>query len=299
MWHLDRRRRRVTLSNLELAFGDELQPSERARIGRAYYRHMGSMGIETVAVEAQLVRRPASSWFEIENLERARELLEEHGAVIGVSCHSGPWELMGAALCEVFAPLHVVFRPLSNPYLDRRLARLREQTGIGLIRYDDRVVARMLRLLRSGQSVGMLCDFNQRRNPLLVDFFGVPAPTAGAPGILAARLRLPVLPIFAHRVAPYRYRLRFEAPILPADLPESNAVEYVTREVNRSIERFVRAHPDQWHWNYRRWRSREARGARRERPRAAAEVAPSGQEPPLVRPRPLPQEPPRTAADPA
>jgi len=43
--------------------------------------------------------------------------------------HFGNFELIGAVLRR-FAPVHVVVRPLSNPYVDRWLSAARGETSI-------------------------------------------------------------------------------------------------------------------------------------------------------------------------
>lgn len=244
----------MALSNLELALGREFGPAERERIGHEYYRYLGCVALET-PVLIRRSERPLSDHFELRNLDVARRVLEEHGAAILVSCHGGPWELMGAVLCDVLEPIYMVFRPLPNPRLDRWLSDLRGRLGMPLIPTDGTAGTALLRLLRSGRSVGLLCDLKSGGNTIPADFLGVPAETTSAPGVLAARLGLPVLPAYAYRIGPYRYGIYFEDPISPRKgVPLKECVREVVEEVNRSIARFVRAHPEQWQWNYRRWK---------------------------------------------
>ena len=254
LWRVDPKRRRRSLRNLERVFGDSMTGAERVRLGRAYHHVMAQIALETVFIARRTPEVPVSHWFDFENLEQGRKVVGQHGAVILVSCHAGPWELLGGLVNDRVTPLHSVYRPLRNPYLNGWLAGLRKRMGMELIEDRPNAVVSIVRVLRSGGSVGLICDLSQKSNSLVVDFLGHPAATVAAPGVLATRLRLPVLPIYAYRVGPYRYRARFDDAILPRDdLGREENIRFVVEEMNRSMGRFIRAHPEQWHWNYRRW----------------------------------------------
>ena len=259
-YRLDGKRRRRALQNLEHAFAEELPPSERAAIAAGYYRHLGRSLLENAVVLRQHPRRPFRDFVHFENFELAREVLAEHGSVIWVTCHAGPWELLAASAAELSSkPIHSLYRPLKNPYLDQRLSRSREKLGLPTVNADDRrAVPTLLRLLGRDECVGILCDLDHKQNPVFVDFFGRPAATARLPGLLAVRSGKPLLCGYAWCTDdPYHYRAVIDGPFLAqpgADTDEE--IERLTAVIVRSNEQFIRQHPEQWHWNYNRWRTR-------------------------------------------
>ena len=256
---LDLRRRRVAVENLQRAYGDEMTASEARRTAIDYYAHLGRMFFTMQGIQSRHPRLPFHHWVDYseEEISQVRELLRVHGSLIIVTCHGGAWELGGAAVSELVAPLHVVFRPMANPWLNRRLERWRKKLGVPLIEYNMRALAQMQRLLRQGECIALLADLNQKKGGVFADFFGQPTSTTRAPGLLAVRRKVPVVCSYVYRrEEPWRFQLYFDPPIFAQEEGTvDERILHVTQEINASAERFVRAHPTQWQWNYKRWKT--------------------------------------------
>jgi len=85
-----------------------------------------------------------------------------------------------------------------------------------------------------------------------VDFFGVPAATATGLAKLAARSGAAVIPGFAlWSETERRYVLRLYPPI-----PITGDAARDTQSIQSQLEAVIRAHPDQWLWIHRRWKTR-------------------------------------------
>lgn len=254
---VDFERRRVALANLALAYGDELDAAGRARVLRGVYRHLGRFFFEYLALLERSELRPLSRFIEIEGLDAAREAVRTHGAAIFVTLHMGHWELLGGAVSEQVAPLHAVMKPLRNPYLNERVVALRSAFGLAPLERKA-VVPALFRSLRQNKSIALFSDLNQKRGPVFVDFFGVPAATVATPAVLAIRAGKPIVVGGSWSTgAALRYRARLEAPICAragADVGEETL--RITAEINRLLEGFVRAHPEQWNWIHPRWKTR-------------------------------------------
>ena len=86
-------------------------------------------------------------------------------------------------------------------------------------------------------------------------FFQRPASTTSSLARLADRTEALILPTFALRTAPGRYRLVFGEPLDVRTLtPEERTVPALTARVNAICEEMVRRHPEQWLWLHNRWR---------------------------------------------
>ena len=254
---IDRSRRRVALANLELAYGDALSAAERRRIVAGVYRHGGRFLFEFLALIARPGLRPPSRFMKLAGVERAREVVARHGSVILVTLHQGHWELLGGVVAEQVTRPYVVVKPLRNPWLNRRLVEVRSRLGLAQIK-RHRAVASMLRCLRRNESVALLCDLDEAESPAFVDFFGVAAATVRTPAVLALRTGKPLLVVASWSTgAALRYEAEFAEPIVP-DLAAEPAAEEarLLRVMNGQVERFVRAHPEQWNWIHPRWKTR-------------------------------------------
>jgi KDO2-lipid IV(A) lauroyltransferase len=100
---------------------------------------------------------------------------------------------------------------------------------------------------------GILID-QKLNDGIAVDFFGRPAMTAPALAALALRFRCPVVPGHAQRIAPARLRFVVDPPLeLPDTGDRAADIAALTREVNATLERWIRACPESWLWLHRRW----------------------------------------------
>jgi len=149
-------------------------------------------------------------------------------------------------------PMNMVVRPLDNPFIDALIRRRRERSGNRSI--SKREIARPIRkALAANQAVGILIDQNWTAdNGVFVDFFGVPACTDAGFAKLAARSGAPVIPGFAlWSEKERRYVLRFYPPV-----PITGDALLDTAALQAAFESIVRAHPSEWLWIHRRWKTR-------------------------------------------
>jgi KDO2-lipid IV(A) lauroyltransferase len=254
---LDRRRRRLARRNLELAYGDAMDEEARDRLVGRVYRHLGRFLFEYLALLARPELRPLSRFIEIEGLDRAREAIRQHGAVIFVTLHMGHWELLGGAVCELVTPLHAVMKPLRNRGLNAAVVAGRSSFGMVPLA-KKAVVPALFRCLKEGRSVALFSDLDQKRGPIFVDFFGTPAATVATPALLAIRSGKPIVCGASWSSGePLHYRGILDGVFLarPGEDVEAET-RRLTSEVNRTLEAFVRRHPEQWNWIHPRWKTR-------------------------------------------
>jgi KDO2-lipid IV(A) lauroyltransferase len=67
----------------------------------------------------------------------------------------------------------------------------------------------------------------------------------------------PVIPATSWREADGTHVLRFEDPVPLVECEEAGeAIRRNTRAFNAALERMVLRHPEQWTWDYKRWKVR-------------------------------------------
>ncbi len=248
------RRRRTALANLGLAF-PSLSETERRRICRRSFQHLGVMGFELCETLARPVER-ALARIRLDGIEHLRDVMTSHGRALVLTAHLGNWELLTVAHRLADYSLAIVVRPLDSPWLDALADQLRRKSGVELI--DKRGALRpVLRALGDGRMVGILLDQNTtRREAVFVPFFGRAASTSRSLAVLALRTGAPIVPIFIYREAIDAHRVAILPPLpVPGGAGEGAVVE-LTRRCTETIETAVRAAPDQWLWIHDRWRTR-------------------------------------------
>jgi KDO2-lipid IV(A) lauroyltransferase len=152
---------------------------------------------------------------------------------------------------------HVIFRPIDNPFLDRFVERVRTCTGNQGVS-KQKSMGRILRLLKSGEAIGILLDQNVAwQEGVFVNFFGELACTNEGLALLALKTGAAILPAFNVRERDGRYRVIIEPEItLIRTGDKAVDVQKNTELFTAVIERHIREYPDQWLWVHQRWKTR-------------------------------------------
>jgi len=250
------RLRQVGMRNLAMAFPEKDERARR-RILRGEFTSLGRQ----LAELCQFPRYTAKNVDEVvvyDGLEHFQKAYARGKGVLFLTAHFGAWELSAFAHSLHGHWLHVVMRPMDNPYLDQLLQSYRTMHGNKVVPKDD-FVRGLLGAMRCGETVGILMDTNMTPpQGVFVDFFGIPACTASGLARIAMRTDAAVVPgftIWDERLG--KYRLRFDPAIelvrtgdLEADIVAN------TQKFTKVIEEYVRRYPEQWLWVHRRWKTR-------------------------------------------
>lgn len=252
----NRKLRQTGERNLHLAFSD-MSRRERRRILLGSFVSVARMAVEfsrfaTITPEAL---RQSVDVEGLENLEAARA--GKHGVIL-VTAHLGAWELAAFTLSAFGYPFSFLVRRMDNPKVERLIDKAR--TRFGNYTIDKTSAAqRMLKILRTGETLGLLVDINvPRSSGIFVKFFNRPASTTFIVAKLALRTGAVVLPV----LMPWEPRRQRFVMYLGAPLniertgDEEEDVRRLTYLYTQTIETFVRRYPDQWLWIHKRWRTR-------------------------------------------
>jgi KDO2-lipid IV(A) lauroyltransferase len=251
-------RRRITLQNLALAFGNEKTPEEQRRIARATFHNLGRHMVDFSGLR-QLTAERFMHMCTVEGLDGVRALLARRAGLLILSAHFGSWELAPAVALCLETPLQVIVRPPDHPAVRRLAEAYRQYCGYRTIPKRQALHA-SLRALRRGEIVAVLMDQSSlRREAVEVEFFGMKTFTPLGPALLALRTGCPVVSAFLVCEKPGQHRLIFsgEIPIHRSGNLRWD-VEENTRRFNYVIEAYIRRYPEQWFWLHRRWKKRSA-----------------------------------------
>ncbi len=252
VWAVDARHRHVARDNIRLAYGDTLTPREARRLALASMRHLGRLAAAMLALRAGH-EEALGARVHVEGFEHLRDALDRGNGVIGFTGHLGNWELLSLMFGRLGAPITPIVRPLDNPYLERRLTRLRMITGNRII--DRRGAPReALALLRAGGFLGILIDQRPKRGGLRVRFFGTEAYTTDALARLALHSDAAIVPFYAVQEPGGFWRMAIEpaVPVIRTGDLEADA-RRITADCTAILERWIRRYPEQWLWAHRRW----------------------------------------------
>ncbi|MBW2415281.1 MAG: hypothetical protein JRG76_12310 [Deltaproteobacteria bacterium] len=254
---LDARGRRTGMENLRRTFPG------RTGLRSLLQQAMRQSGVAMIDAlwSARLKPERVPQYFEFpaEHARRLNTLAARGRGVIVATAHFGSWEMLNLASGALGLPRStVIARPVRNPWIDRHMRRIRERNGNRLV-YRDRALPACIGALRRGELVCSVIDMAIRpeEGGMFVDFCGTPALTSGALAMLAVRRRAPLAFVVCRPLEGGR-RYVLEAEVIEVrDTGDRDAeVGRVTAELNHALERKVRAHPEAWIWNYKRWKWR-------------------------------------------
>lgn len=248
-------RRGVTLENLGHAFAASRGQRELTRIGARCYRNLGLGTVEFCRFPT-LTRRNLGRLLEIEGLEHCRQALARRRGVIILSGHFGAWEFLGPAFALNGYPVDLFTRSQRNPLFDELISDNRGEVG-ARIQSTSRTPRGVIRSLRQNRLVVMLADQDAGRDGVFVSFLGRLASTPRGVARFAIETDAAVLMSFVVRERGGRHRLIIHSPMeIPHTGDRDRDLLQILQTYTACLETYVRAHPEQWFWPHRRWKTR-------------------------------------------
>jgi KDO2-lipid IV(A) lauroyltransferase len=247
---LQRRNKRIMAANIKIAFPE----SDQQRVNEIIQKSTYSFILTVLE----------SSWFNYhphklteliecdpEDIELLRGIQMQKRGIIVITAHLGNWEATSTYVSAQGLKVSVIARKVKIPFLDRLFGKNREAHGSKII--ESVGAARGLyRALRNGHITGMLMDQNTkpRRGGVFCDFFGLPVPTTRMPASMILRAKAKALSTTCLHTEK-ELKLSFS----PIDIPEDMTDEVeLTQLLLKISEELIRKHPEEWLWNYERFR---------------------------------------------
>jgi KDO2-lipid IV(A) lauroyltransferase len=249
-WAWSPGRRAAVQANLR-----RVRPEDSAAQLRAGARRLFANFAESLVDTWRLSTDPAATRAActVDGVEHVHAALAEGRGVLLWSAHLGNWELAAAALVREGLPVSALARPHARAGVDRFFAERRSRAGVSIVgRCPGSRAARLV--LRSRGLLALLGDRGFGGGGRSVPLFGGAARLPAAPLALAHGTGAALVPGYVVRVAPGRYRVTVEPPL-------ESAGEAALPALAATLERWVRAYPEQWFVFERLWDEARTEGA--------------------------------------
>lgn len=256
-------RRSVVASNLRRIHHGELTGAELERATKAAFASYSRYWLESFRLPgtppAELDARLSYEGFE--HLEEA--LARGQGAIMALP-HVGGWDFGGAWFASVGGyPTMVVAEPVRPPELFDWFSRLRRAMGLEIVALGPDAGGAVLRWLRAGGVLGLLCDRDILGGGVEVDLFGERTTMPSGPATLALRTGAALLPTAVYFEG-RRHHHGVVRPPIHVD-PEGrfrHRVASVSQALADEFEVLIGRAPEQWHVFQPNWPSDRPQGAR-------------------------------------
>ena len=249
----DKKHRNRTVQNLELAF-PEWSDAQRLETAKGVFRHFGRMWVQFMRTSAR-TRESIQAATEVVGLEHVEAAEAQGKGILFVTGHFGNWEWVGQWFVSTGRKLTVVQRDANQSGMNDRLLKLREAAGLEVMSRGTAARGILVRLKRK-EAVALLID--QNAGDVFVPFFGKPCGTVTGPAVIGTRTGAAIVPGYAIRLSPGRYRVEFFPQIEATPGEDSDAS--IMAAINLNLEAMIRRYPEQWLWMHDRWKSARQAG---------------------------------------
>lgn len=247
-----RYRYKVVYQNLRLVFPEKPE-SEIHQIICRFYRHLCDILLESVKgltlSEEELRKR-----YRFENTELADEFHRKGQSTILTGAHYCNWEWMVISVNVWFeAQLVGIYKPISNPYIENYLNRLRSKFGLQLAHpKESRAVLSTPK--DDAQMFILLADQypSNSQSSLKIPFFHIPTTWLHGIDSVARANNYPVFYYDIQRVK----RGYYESKIVPVCLePQQTAIGEIATQYVQILENILQREPAFWLWSHKRWKN--------------------------------------------
>jgi len=245
--------RTITLINLSLCFPDWSE-EQKHRVGKSSLIETG----KTLTESFWLWRRPSSDVTERMSIVEGEQLLRSaqsssQGLIVATP-HMGSWETCCLPLkTDKQSLVTCLYKTPRVAAFDPFIAAGRENMGGDVTRLDPAGIKHVLKVLKQGNTVGILPDQEpDLANGQFAPFFSQPANTMTLLTKFASKTNSQVLFCYSRRLPKGAgWQVHY--------LPPANGIDDSDKKtaiiaLNESVQRCVLACPEQYIWNYKRFR---------------------------------------------
>ena len=184
--------------------------------------------------------------------DAVEQLRAQGRGILMLTPHMGAFELLSLWI-GAHAPFVAMYRQPRIAAVESIMLAGRERFDVQMATADIKGIRVMLRHLKNKGLVGLLPDQvpDGQGEAVVADVFGRPAMTMTLPAKLLRQTGAGLVIMFAKRVAaPHRFELYFE--VVDAAMTGEPAIDALT--INQYMEKLIRMAPEQYLWNYNRYK---------------------------------------------
>lgn len=251
IYHSASKLKHLTEVNIKLCF-PEFSETERTALTKRSFANVGVGIIETAMAWWLPESRLQKCAVTVTGVEYADAAFAKGKGIILLGPHFTCLEMVGRLLGSRYS-FAVMYRPHKKELISRIQARFRKKYGIKQIARHR--MRELLRTLNENTAVWYAYDIDGgEKRSVFAPFFGIQTATLTAVSRVAELSGATVIPINFYR---HDDCWRYEINLSPAieNFPTADLQADATR-LNASLEKAVRTKPDQYIWQYKRFKTR-------------------------------------------
>jgi phosphatidylinositol dimannoside acyltransferase len=250
-----RGRRQMLGRHLRRIHGPDLSGRALDDAVNATFASYGRYWLEVFRLPGQDLLALDDDRFRLEGRDHVDKALADGKGVVIATPHLGNWDLGAAWFASRGYQPTTVVEPIEPPALFDWFCSYRRALGMGIVPLGPDAGSVLLKKLREGLMVGLVCDRDLAGNGIEVEFFGERTTFPAGPATLALRAGAPLLP-GANYFEGDAHRCIIRPPL---DTSRQGTIKEdiarITQALAADFEVLIRRAPDQWHMLQPNWPS--------------------------------------------
>ncbi|MCK5815661.1 MAG: lysophospholipid acyltransferase family protein [Flavobacteriaceae bacterium] len=247
-------RKDIIHTNLKNSFPNKSK-SEINEIHKKFNRFFCDLIVETIktlTISKKTGEKRCS--FDDESVKLLDQLHKDHKKIILVLGHQGNWEIAGVGMnSQCKQQLYIIYHPLSNPYLNQLIIKMRTKLGNRLIPMKD-VFRKMIGDRKNDEvsAVAFIADQTPPKdNAYWTTFLNQDTPVFWGTEIIASKLNYPVVYISISQAKRGYYNMTAE---MLCENPKDTSKGEISEMHTKKLEKDIIKQPEIWLWSHRRWK---------------------------------------------
>ncbi len=258
-YFFDAKHRSISYHNLRLALSADFKPVQLKKILKNYYLNIFQNFVEVLYMP-KIDSGYIEKYIKIEGANYLRQAAQQKKGFIVTSGHFGNWEIPNIICKYLFPDRSYFVLAKEQPgmgKLGQLLNQYRQMRGVNIISTKIDGLRQAVEGLRNGAILGMVIDQGIGKSDVYADFFNhrVRSPVGAIK--LGLEFDVPVFLTYIRRIKGPNLSLT----ILPAIRVEkdpnlANNIQAGVQELNNRLEDFIRKFPQDYLWQFKRFKSR-------------------------------------------
>jgi KDO2-lipid IV(A) lauroyltransferase len=231
-------------SNMRHVLGSEAEDATIRRATKNVIRNAARNYFDLIKLP-RIKLRDIEKCITVHNWHNFEDALKRGKGVILVSAHLGSYDMTAQILAARSAKVTVLVEPLEPDTLLNHIIGLRKSKGLSYMPVQLGVLKVVMRSLRSGETIGIICDRDFGRDGYRSTFFGEETALPAGAVRIAMKTGAAIVPAFNLRRGDDSYDAYFE-PALDIAKGGDEALDKNMKQLIRVMEKYINLCPDQW-----------------------------------------------------
>jgi len=243
-------RKKVIHKNLLNSFPHMIK-EERAQIASQFYSHLTDLLFETLRA-FHLNKDQLQTEFTYQKKDVLTPCLLKNQSIILMGSHYGNWEVGCLSFpLQVSYPVYTVYKPLSNPFIDKYLKETRSKWGMNMIPMN-----KLGRVIVEKKDEPAIYIFVADQSPATTinavwkTFLHQQTPFINGVEKIAKKTNYPVFYFHIHKTKRMEYKVEFSALKTEDSLEYGKLTDLYLTQLTNQIEK----EPSHWLWSHNRWK---------------------------------------------